>query len=56
LVAGPLRTFNALLIGALLSGVVVVALMALRRVTRRSYIAYGPFLIVGTLWAVLASR
>jgi leader peptidase (prepilin peptidase)/N-methyltransferase len=54
LIAGLLRTFNALLIGAVLSGVVVIVLMALRRVTRRSYIAYGPFLIVGTLWAVLA--
>jgi leader peptidase (prepilin peptidase)/N-methyltransferase len=56
LIAGPLRTFNALLAGAVLSGVVILVLIVLRRITRRSYIPYGPFLIIGTLWAVLGLR
>jgi leader peptidase (prepilin peptidase)/N-methyltransferase len=56
LIAGPWGTFNALLVGAVLSGVVILVLMAFRRIGRRSYIAYGPFLIVGTLWAVLGVR
>jgi leader peptidase (prepilin peptidase)/N-methyltransferase len=55
LIAGPLRTFQAVLLGAVLSGVVILVLMALRRITRRSYIPYGPFLIAGTLWAVLVA-
>jgi leader peptidase (prepilin peptidase)/N-methyltransferase len=53
LIAGPIRTFSGLLFGALLSGAVIVVLMAARRIGRRSYIPYGPFLILGTLWAVL---
>jgi len=56
LIAGAFRTFNALLVGAVLSGIVIVVLIALRRISRRSYIPYGPFLIVGTLWAVLVAR
>jgi leader peptidase (prepilin peptidase)/N-methyltransferase len=55
LIAGPVRTFNGLLVGALFSGLVILVLLAARRITRRSYIPYGPFLIVGTLWAVLAT-
>jgi prepilin signal peptidase PulO-like enzyme (type II secretory pathway) len=32
---------------------VLVALMLARRVTRRTYIPYGPFLILGAFWGVL---
>jgi leader peptidase (prepilin peptidase)/N-methyltransferase len=56
LIAGPIRTFSGLLFGALLSGAVIVVLMVARRIGRRSYIPYGPFLILGTLWAVLVLR
>jgi leader peptidase (prepilin peptidase)/N-methyltransferase len=38
---------------ALLSGVVVLVLLATRRVTLKSYIPFGPFLIVGAFWSVL---
>jgi len=38
---------------ALVSGVVIIALLAMRRVTMKSYIPFGPFLILGAYWAVL---
>jgi hypothetical protein len=52
---GLLRAFTGLALGALLSGVVVAVLLGLRLIGRRSYIPYGPFLIVGTLWATLVT-
>jgi leader peptidase (prepilin peptidase)/N-methyltransferase len=55
LIAGPIRTLSGLLFGAILSGVVVLALLATRRIGRRSYIPYGPFLILGILWVVLVT-
>jgi leader peptidase (prepilin peptidase)/N-methyltransferase len=56
LMVGILRTFAGIASGAMLSGVVVLVLLALRRIGRRSYIPYGPFLILGTIWAALISR
>jgi prepilin signal peptidase PulO-like enzyme (type II secretory pathway) len=41
------------LVGALLAGVVVLVLLALRRVTLRTYIPFGPFLIIGAVWGIL---
>jgi leader peptidase (prepilin peptidase) / N-methyltransferase len=55
LAAGPLRMFTGLLYGLLLTAVVLVVLLALRRVTLKTYIPFGPFLIVGALWAVLVA-
>lgn len=43
------------LFGILLAGVVLVALLAARRITLRTYVPYGPFLIVGAYWAVLVT-
>jgi leader peptidase (prepilin peptidase)/N-methyltransferase len=37
----------------LLSGVVILVLLATRRIGRRTYIPFGPFFIIGALWAVL---
>ena len=34
-------------------GVVIVVLLATRRIGRRTYIPFGPFFIIGALWAVL---
>ena len=34
-------------------GVVLLILLATRRIGRRTYVPFGPFLIVGALWAVL---
>ncbi len=41
------------MVGILLSGVVIVALLATRRISLRTFIPFGPFLIIGALWAVL---
>jgi leader peptidase (prepilin peptidase) / N-methyltransferase len=56
LLLGPAPAVSGLVAGALLSGVVVVGLLALRRVTLRTYIPFGPFLIVGALWGILGAR
>ena len=37
----------------LLAGVVLVVLLATRRIGRQTYVPFGPFLIIGALWAVL---
>ena len=42
--------------GALLAGVVIVVLLALRRITLKTFIPFGPFLIIGALWAILVLR
>jgi leader peptidase (prepilin peptidase) / N-methyltransferase len=53
LLAGALNLIYALVSGALLAGVVVLALVATRRITLKSFVPYGPFLIAGTLWVLL---
>lgn len=53
LLAGFYRTLLGLMTGAILSGVVVLALLLTRRVTLHSYIPFGPFLIVGAIWGLL---
>jgi len=53
LFAGPLRMFSGVVYGALLAGVVIGVLLAARRITLRSYVPFGPFLIFGAIWAVL---
>ena len=53
LVLGAIRLVIAVFASAIIGGVVIVLLLATRRVTLRSYIPLGPLLIVGTLWAAL---
>ena len=53
LLAGPLRMFTGVVYGALLAGIVIVVLLALRRITLKTFIPFGPFLIIGALWAIL---
>ncbi len=53
LATGPLRMFTGLIYGLLLTAVVLVVLLVARRITLKSYIPFGPFLIFGALWAVL---
>jgi leader peptidase (prepilin peptidase)/N-methyltransferase len=55
LVAGLSRTLAGLLAGVVLAGVILVVLLALRRITLRSYVPFGPFLIAGIAWGILAS-
>jgi leader peptidase (prepilin peptidase)/N-methyltransferase len=45
--------FTGVVYGALLAGVVIVVLLALRRITLKTFIPFGPFLIIGALWAIL---
>jgi leader peptidase (prepilin peptidase)/N-methyltransferase len=56
LLLGPAPAVSGLVAGALLSGLVVVALLVARRVTLRTYIPFGPFLIVGALWGIIGAR
>ncbi len=53
LLAGPLRMFSGVVYGALLAGLVIVVLLVARRITLKSYIPFGPFLIFGAIWAIL---
>ncbi len=53
LMVGPLRLVYGAIYGALLAGVVLVVLLVLRRITLKTFVPYGPFLIIGAIWAVL---
>ncbi|HET7728088.1 MAG TPA: A24 family peptidase [Candidatus Limnocylindrales bacterium] len=53
LLVGAGRLVTGVVWGALLAGVVILVLLAARRITLRSYIPFGPFLIAGALWAIL---
>lgn len=55
LLAGPLPFLLGVLYGTALAGVVVVALVAARRITLRDHVPFGPFLIAGGAWAILAA-
>ena len=49
LVLGPRPTFNAVVLGVILAGVVAIGLLALRVRGMRDSISYGPFLAAGAL-------
>lgn len=53
LLGGPMRLFLGLVTGAIIAAVVIVGLMVVRRITLKTYVPYGPFLIAGALWALL---
>jgi leader peptidase (prepilin peptidase)/N-methyltransferase len=53
LLAGGSRALGTVVFALLLSGVVILVLLATRRIGRRTYIPFGPFFIIGALWAVL---
>jgi leader peptidase (prepilin peptidase) / N-methyltransferase len=53
LLAGLERTAFGVIVGVLISGVVIIALLVTRRIGLKSFIPYGPFLILGAFWAVL---
>jgi leader peptidase (prepilin peptidase)/N-methyltransferase len=52
---GPLSVVALWLVASVLGALWSVVLVSTRRRSRRDHIAYGPFLIVGTLAAVLGS-
>ena len=53
LMAGGSRALGGVVLALLVAGVVLLVLLATRRVTRHSYVPFGPFFILGALWAVL---
>ena len=56
LLAGPFRLFSGVVYGALLAGVVILVLLVARRITLKTYVPFGPFLIFGAMWGILVIR
>ena len=52
LLAGGERAFSGVVFGLLLAGVVLTVLLVTRRIGRRSFVPFGPFLILGAIWAI----
>ncbi len=50
---GVSRLLGSVVFALLLSGVVLIALLATKRIGRKTYVPFGPFFIIGALWAVL---
>jgi leader peptidase (prepilin peptidase)/N-methyltransferase len=53
LLVGGERALAGVVFALVLSGVVLIVLLAARRIGRRTYVPFGPFFIIGALWAVL---
>jgi leader peptidase (prepilin peptidase)/N-methyltransferase len=53
LLSGLVRIVLAVFAGAILSGVVIFALLLARRITLKSYVPFGPFLIAGAVCAAM---
>lgn len=53
LMLGGERAIGATLFGLILAGVVLLVLLIFRRIGRRSYVPFGPFLIIAAMWAAL---
>jgi leader peptidase (prepilin peptidase)/N-methyltransferase len=53
LMSGAYRAVAGTVFGVLVAGLVIVLLLAIRRVGLKSFIPFGPFLILGALWAIL---
>jgi leader peptidase (prepilin peptidase)/N-methyltransferase len=52
LMAGGIRAFTGLVSGLFLAGLVLAILVVTRRITLKSYVPYGPFLIFGAVWGI----
>lgn len=53
LAVGGGRALSSVVFALVLSGVVLLVLLAARRIGRRTYVPFGPFFIIGAVWAVL---
>ena len=53
LMLGLSRAVGGVAWGLLVAGVVLAVLLVARRIGRRSYVPFGPFLILGALWGML---
>jgi prepilin signal peptidase PulO-like enzyme (type II secretory pathway) len=52
LMTGLLRTFTGLASGLFAAGLVLALLLVTRRIGRRTFVPFGPFLIFGALWGI----
>jgi leader peptidase (prepilin peptidase)/N-methyltransferase len=52
LMEGGIRAFTGLVSGLFAAGIVIAVLLVTRRVGRRAYIPFGPFLIFGAVWGI----
>ncbi|MEO5939499.1 MAG: prepilin peptidase [Candidatus Limnocylindrales bacterium] len=52
LMSGFVRAVSGLLAGLFAAGFVLTLLLVTRRIGRRSFVPFGPFLIFGALWGV----
>jgi leader peptidase (prepilin peptidase)/N-methyltransferase len=53
LMVGGERALGGVFVGLILAGIVLGALLVMKRIGRRTYVPFGPFLIAGALWAAL---
>ena len=53
LLTGLVRIALTVFVGAILGGVVIFAMLLARRVTLKSYVPFGPFLIAGAVWVAM---
>jgi leader peptidase (prepilin peptidase)/N-methyltransferase len=53
LLAGGSRAVSSAVFALVVAGVILLILLAARRIGRRTYVPFGPFFILGALWAVL---
>jgi len=53
LFAGVSRFVLGVIAGIILAGIVIAVLLLARRISLRTFVPYGPFLIIGALWALL---
>jgi leader peptidase (prepilin peptidase)/N-methyltransferase len=53
LMTGFPRALDGVLAGLLAAGVVLALLLVTRRIGRRSFVPFGPFLIFGALWGIV---
>jgi leader peptidase (prepilin peptidase) / N-methyltransferase len=56
LIVGAERLVATVIVGAISAAVGILVLLAFRRIGLKSYVPYGPFLIIGAIWAVTISR
>ena len=55
LMVGLFRFAGGLLAGLLAAGLVLAVLLAAKRIGRRTFIPFGPFLIFGALWGIFVN-
>jgi leader peptidase (prepilin peptidase)/N-methyltransferase len=53
LLAGGSRALSSVVFALVAAGIVIVILLVTKRIGRKTYIPFGPFFIIGALWAVL---